>query len=423
MACQRTDGDRAGGEELADMRREFERLERLLAVVREVDRVAVRADSREELEAAVCECLTGEDGYAFAWIAETDPATREVCARAQCGDGGGYLEEIRLGMDDAETNDGPICRALATGEVQVAQRIADDPTFAWQEAAADRGYESMAAIPLRYDGTDFGAVGVYATVPDAFAERELAVLGELGETVGMGLSALLRRRALIAGSVLEVEFEFESDVHTLVAATEELGGRSELSGIVSRSADEYVFYHHVSGVDPAPFVERVAEHERVLEGTVVDEDAGLVYWVVSGPSTATTLGEFGGRMIAYEAEGGSARVVGILPHGTDLRAVIDAIGRRASEAELIAQRTRDRPDHSERRFRTEATDRLTDRQLATLRAAYFSGYHDRPRTSSGEEVAATLGISPSTFHQHHRVGVRKLLGAAFEPHDPDAGGA
>ncbi|MFC6756308.1 helix-turn-helix domain-containing protein [Halomicroarcula sp. GCM10025894] len=42
------------------------------------------------------------------------------------------------------------------------------------------------------------------------------------------------------------------------------------------------------------------------------------------------------------------------------------------------------------------------------------GFFDWPRDVSGEELAESMGICPSTFHQHLRAGERKLLEAIFE---------
>ena len=42
-------------------------------------------------------------------------------------------------------------------------------------------------------------------------------------------------------------------------------------------------------------------------------------------------------------------------------------------------------------------------------AAYHSGFFEWPRDTSGEEVAASLDVSPPTFHQHLRKAERKLF--------------
>jgi predicted DNA binding protein len=49
-----------------------------------------------------------------------------------------------------------------------------------------------------------------------------------------------------------------------------------------------------------------------------------------------------------------------------------------------------------------------------LRTAHRKGYWERPRESTGEEVAAELGISSATFSQHVRSAHRNLFGVLFD---------
>jgi hypothetical protein len=54
--------------------------------------------------------------------------------------------------------------------------------------------------------------------------------------------------------------------------------------------------------------------------------------------------------------------------------------------------------------------RLTDRQLEVLETAHRLGYFDCPRAANATEVAAALGIDPSTLSEHLRAAQRKLVG-------------
>jgi predicted DNA binding protein len=68
---------------------------------------------------------------------------------------------------------------------------------------------------------------------------------------------------------------------------------------------------------------------------------------------------------------------------------------------------------------TNAVGRLqraigSDRQLEVIRTAYYSGFFETPRRNTGEDVAETLGVSPSAFYQLNRTVQRKLSTALFE---------
>jgi len=53
--------------------------------------------------------------------------------------------------------------------------------------------------------------------------------------------------------------------------------------------------------------------------------------------------------------------------------------------------------------------RLTDRQQEVLDTAHEMGYFEYPRQSNASEVAAALGIEPSTFTEHLNAAQSKLL--------------
>ncbi|MFD1514378.1 helix-turn-helix domain-containing protein [Halomarina rubra] len=52
---------------------------------------------------------------------------------------------------------------------------------------------------------------------------------------------------------------------------------------------------------------------------------------------------------------------------------------------------------------------LTERQNEVLETAYFSGFFEWPRETSGLELASMLGVSQPTVSWHVRTGERKLL--------------
>lgn len=49
-----------------------------------------------------------------------------------------------------------------------------------------------------------------------------------------------------------------------------------------------------------------------------------------------------------------------------------------------------------------------------IQTAYYSGFFESPRESTGEEIAETLGISLPAFYQHARIVQRKLFATLFE---------
>ena len=161
---------------------ELSELDRINQTIRETTGRVVRAETRAEIERAVCETLADAESYCFAWIGVIE--SEEVVPATWAGIERGYLDDITITTDRSPTGQGPAGRAARTGEPQTTEDVSEDPDFEpWREAAEQRGYESSASIPLVYDDTRYGLLNVYADRPAAFDERELDVLAELGDTV------------------------------------------------------------------------------------------------------------------------------------------------------------------------------------------------------------------------------------------------
>lgn len=165
-------------------------LERIRLLVRDINLALVRANFRSAVETRVCKIITESDPYLFAWIGEVDSDTDQIEPRAWAGIEEDYFDEITVTADETATGRGPGGTALRERRVTVSQDIANDPEFPWPEAALDRGFRAVAAIPLEYKDTLYGALGVYADCPHAFGEDEQEVLAELGADIGATIHSL-----------------------------------------------------------------------------------------------------------------------------------------------------------------------------------------------------------------------------------------
>lgn len=157
----------------------------------------VREPTRERIEETVCESLTAANPYLFAWVGESD-RSGGVVPRASAGTGRGYLESIGSERVSADAG-GVLGRALRSEEIQVEQRIPDDGTDdGWQDEARERGYRSVAVVPLLYEDRRYGVLAVYADRTNAFGGDERAMLADLGETTAYAIDAARTRDELSA---------------------------------------------------------------------------------------------------------------------------------------------------------------------------------------------------------------------------------
>ncbi|MFB6173010.1 MAG: PAS domain-containing protein [Halobacteriales archaeon] len=170
---------------------------RISEVIRGSNRALVDADTRAELETAVCEAFADSEPYRFAWIGAHDPGTDTVVPRAVAGPEREYLDEISIGVHDAPDSKGPTASAVRTGTVQFTRDIPTDPDYRpWREQAVAHGFASSAAIPLAADGTSYGVLNLYSGRSDAFDETERELLAELGETIGAAVAGIEARNEL-----------------------------------------------------------------------------------------------------------------------------------------------------------------------------------------------------------------------------------
>jgi predicted DNA binding protein len=400
--------------ELQRRNRQLTRLNRVNDIIREIDRALVRAETREEIEHAVCERLTDDDRFAFAWIAGRDARSDALRPRAWAGTERGYLDAAGVTDPDGATE--PAARTVAGGDPTVVQNVATDLRAApWRSEALSRDYGSVASVPLAYDEFDYGALTVYATRPDAFDDTALAVLEELGETIASAVGSVERKNALLNDDMVELEYATRDAGCVFLRLAREADCSLELEGGVHRDADGVRAFVTVAGASPAAVVEAAADAVAVRDAREIatDADGGLVQLRLAESFVATSLAERGATLRSLRADAEEARLVVEVPSRLDVRAVDDLVSRTYADADLLAQRER-RRDEGSARVRDRFLDALTDRQLEVARAAFHGGFFESPREQTGEELAAALGISPAAFHSHVRTIQRKLFVALFE---------
>lgn len=402
--------------ELAERNRQLEELNRVNELIREIDHGLVQARTRTAIEQAVCDLLTTEGRFAFAWIGEsTGEGTVEP--RTWRGDDRGYLDAVPLAIDA----DGapPAATTLATGTVTLAPNVAADlRSGSWRKAAFARDLQSAISVPLTYDGITYGVLTVFATDPEAFDERLTGVFEELGETIANAINAVETRRTLLSDTVVELDLLIRASDHLLVRLAREADCRIDYDGTVPQSDGTVRLFFGASGC-PASAIRGIVDDTPTVRGSDLineadDADEYRFEVTVSGPTIPSTVIECGGVARSIRVADDGVRVVVELPDTTDVRTFVDRLEGTYPDTELIARRDRDRSERTHRSASEALDERLTDRQLQALRTAYLSGYFERPRERTGEEVAESLGITQSTFNAHLREAERKLCALLFD---------
>jgi len=165
--------------------------QRITEVIRNLNRALVRADTTDEIEQEVCAILSDADPYLTACIADVNTDTLQIEPRTWAGDDAGYFEALQMSVaDDAPGRHAPGGRAYHEREIAISQNISDDPHYQdWRGAATERGFQSLAVVPLEYDADLYGLLAVFANRRYAFDESEQELLSELGDDIAHAMQA------------------------------------------------------------------------------------------------------------------------------------------------------------------------------------------------------------------------------------------
>jgi PAS domain S-box-containing protein len=166
-------------------------LARVSALVTAINKEIVRVGNAHDLYQRACRVAVERGGYRFAWVGLLDAATNRIAPVARFGFEDGYLDEIRIDLNDEALSSGPVGTAFRTVETGVVNDIANDPSFRpWRERAQRRGYGSCAAFPLCRNGVAIGVLAIYSREAAPFDEESLALMRGLADDMSFALDML-----------------------------------------------------------------------------------------------------------------------------------------------------------------------------------------------------------------------------------------
>ncbi|MFD1586480.1 bacterio-opsin activator domain-containing protein [Halorientalis brevis] len=404
---------RAQDRQLQQQNEQLTALNRINETIRAIDQAVVQAETRDEIDHTVCELLTSDDRFSFAWIGTVDPTTDTVEPHAWAGDEQGYLDSQRFAVGESGTE--PAGETAATGDATMVPNVAANlRRDSWRSDALTRDFMSVLSIPLRYSDLTHGVLTVYADARNAFDETARAVLTELGETIAAALSAIERKNALLTTSMTRVEFEIDDP--TFVLSRLARAAECTLSyqgGVQQTTTGSYVF---VTVDDAATETVEAAASELVgiddVRQISVDGDGGVLRLGLTQPFLALELADHGTVFREATADPATTTLTIDVPTSIDVRTITQLVTDTFADVELQSKQTLDQA--AEHGVFADFLADLTERQLEVVQTAYYSGFFESPRESTGEDVAAMLDISPPAFYQHVRTVQRKLFTALFE---------
>ncbi|WP_254532889.1 bacterio-opsin activator domain-containing protein [Natrinema gelatinilyticum] len=398
---------------LQQQNEQLSQLNRINETIREIDQAVVQAETREEIDHTVCELLTDDDRFRFAWIGAVDSPAEAIEPRVWAGDGQGYLDSQSFSVNTSNAE--PAEQTAATGEVTMIPNVAtglhDDP---WRKEALARDYLSVLSIPLVYNDLSHGILTVYARSRNAFDETTQAVMAELGETVASALSAIERKNALLTTSMTRVEFTIDDPSFVLTRLARDTDCRLSYHGGVQQTSDgRYVFVTVEEGTTDE--VKSAAANLVAIDKVQTishDGEGSVLRLQLSQPFLALELADHGAVFREATAGPTATTLVIDVPGSIVVRNILQLVRETFSGVELRSKQTLDHA--AEYDLYSRFLDELTERQLEVIQTAHYSGFFESPRRSTGEEVAETLDISSTAFYRHTRTVQRKLFSTLFE---------
>ena len=354
------------------------------------------ATTRDGVLSATTAALAENEAYASAWVVEPHPPSGlEPLAAAGIdpSTAAAYAEETDLERDAREVADADDVRAVTV-----------------EPASAAPAAPSLLLAPLTHAENCHGVL-VLGAPPSAPEAGEREAVSDLGQRVGLALSATEWRHLLLSDSVLELAFESTDRNSLFVDASARLDCRIELDGMVPVE-DGLLYYVTVRGAGPEAALSLAEEGGEAR--LVADRgEASLLEVAAPHASLAAPLIDRGGNVRSLVAEEGRAEIVCEFPPDAGTRDLLDSFLDAFPESTLLSKRENERPG-DEAEFRENVDDDLTDKQRSVLRAAYHAGYFEWPRGSTAEELADAMDISSPTLHNHLRRAQQRLLTALFD---------
>jgi diguanylate cyclase (GGDEF)-like protein len=172
------------------------RLNRALRFLSGANSAVVRIRDRHELLREACRLAVQAGGYTMATVYLRSPAGHEdepIVGRAVSA----RRADVKRPPTEPLDGDGPVGRAMATGEPVIVADVAEGAEkVPGREALLAMGIRSCIALPLSIDRTPIGVVLLHAEEPNHFGEAELALLRQVTGNITFSLQYLRSKESV-----------------------------------------------------------------------------------------------------------------------------------------------------------------------------------------------------------------------------------
>ena len=167
---------------------QVKRLNRVYAVLSDINQTIVRVRDRQKLLEESCRIAVGQGAFLMAWVGMLNDDGRKVDVVASAGFSHDYLSKINIDLKDENRSSGPTGQAVKTGTSVIVNDIASDERMRpWRDDAIKLGYRSAASFPFKVFGKITGAFTLYSAEAGFFDKNERKLLDELAMDISFAL--------------------------------------------------------------------------------------------------------------------------------------------------------------------------------------------------------------------------------------------
>ncbi|MEO6171583.1 MAG: EAL domain-containing protein [Arenimonas sp.] len=172
-------------------------LNRVYAVLSQINSLIVRASDRGELFKEACRIVVESGGFRMAMIGILDRATNKVVPVATAGKDEQLLTGIRsLLSSDEKAPSTMVAKAIRDKTVLISNDMEHDLRNLLREDYSRAGVRSLAVLPLLVSGEAVGILALYAKEKDFFHDEEMQLLTELASDVAFAVDHIDQQERL-----------------------------------------------------------------------------------------------------------------------------------------------------------------------------------------------------------------------------------
>ena len=173
----------------------LQRSNRFLRTLSRCNETLVHATDEFQLLSDMCRVVVETGGFPMAWVGYVEhDSAQSIRPVAQFGERAAqFVAALDLTWADSNRGQGPIGRAVRSGQIQRVEDLADPSSSPWRALALQLGYRSSVALPLKIDHGVIATFNIYAGEPGVFGEDEVGLLAELAADLAFGIVTVRAR--------------------------------------------------------------------------------------------------------------------------------------------------------------------------------------------------------------------------------------